>query len=316
MRLIDDRCCDAATGPGCCACATAPATPSRPAASSGRRPRWPSTGWRCCAPPEFAAAVLDERRVRPVHDRPADRGRRPAPHVGRARHRSSTAGRAPRSSPTNGCCAARRSTDADDLPAVLDLPLDAPAVGAGVLRSPTYTDAGAEFPMPDLPRRRGPTIDARRRRAPRRRRRRSPSASWSSRGLRQLERSRRGRRASRATSADGDRRARRPARPRRARSTRRPRWPGSPGPARAAAPTVAGAARRRVGSARGGCSPRSATSTDDWPVPPDELGATRVGAALVPLGRVTSRRSAGRCSSRSPTRPTAPPGRSTPATPT
>ncbi len=44
----------------------------------------------------------------------------------------------------------------------------------------------------------------------------------------------------------------------RARPGRR-RWPGSPGPARVAAPTVAGEARRRVGSARGGCWRRSAT---------------------------------------------------------
>ena len=60
VRMIDDRC-STRDWAGCCGCATGPATRSRPGASSGRRPRWPSIAWPCSLRREFVAAVLDER---------------------------------------------------------------------------------------------------------------------------------------------------------------------------------------------------------------------------------------------------------------
>ena len=175
-----------------------------------------------------------------------------------------------------------------------------------------YSDGGAEFPMPDLP----ADVDRRR---DRRRRNDSTTTSTSRPPVdrtvaRQLERPAR-RVVRRRRRCRRDRCARRPARPDRAARRRRRRWRGSRGPARAAVPTVADAVRRRAASVPGGCSRRSATWSTTGRSTPDELGAARRRAARGTAGTPTSRRSAGRCRSRSRTSPTAPPGRSTPATP-
>ena len=163
-----------------------------------------------------------------------------------------------------------------DLPAVLELPLDTPAVGAGVRARDVHRRRRG---VPDARPARRSRLDRDRRPrrgAPRRRcRPRRPPARRTVAG--QLERS------SRRGLRRGRRRRRRSARsvsgtPGWPRSTRRPRWPGSRGPARAAAPTVAGEGRRRGASAHGGCWRRSAISIDEWPVPPDELG--RLAAEL------------------------------------
>ena len=285
--MIDDRCATARLGgPAARARSRPPRRRHRPPALAGRdarrvptRPARPtrSSSPRCSTRPtgcpgrftigpltEVAAQHHTWADLSPVLDR--------GPRAAFVAHERVLRGEVDRpTAPTFRRCSTSRST--------LQI------VGAGRTRSPTYTDAGAEFPMPrpadadsdrdrDRRRRRGAT---RRRCRPRR-----PPARRAVAG--QLERS------SRRRLRRGRRRPRRSVRsvsaaPGSPRSTRRRRWRGSHGPARAAAPTAAGEGRRPGGSAPGGCSPRIGDLVDEWPVPPDELGALAAELALVPVGR-------------------------------
>ena len=273
VRLVDDCCAHA--GLGRPAPAARPGPPRRrhrpPAVAGGDAGRVP-------AGPAGAAASgrrpCSTRDVRAVHDRPADRGRRRAPHVGRAGAAARAAGRAPRSSPTSGCSAASRSTRRR----WPSSPTCSSSRSSSRPWEPTYALADYNDA--------GPSSRARRAHA-----RRRPSTCRSTSGTRLDDADRRARRAPARRAVDvelqrpgrrGRRRGRRrPARSARSawparrgrRARRRPRrWPGWRGPVPAAAPTAAGAAPPPAGSARCGCSPRSATRSTTGRSPPAELG--------------------------------------------
>ena len=152
VRLVDD-CCAAATGRGCGACATGPATPSARAASCGRRRRWPSTGWRCSRRAEWAAGVLDEGvgrfTIGPLTEVVAQHHTwaelapllEPGPRAALVAHERALRGEAIDPASVAG------------LPDVLDLPVPASRAWEPRTRWPTYHDAGAEFPSPAAARR-------------------------------------------------------------------------------------------------------------------------------------------------------------------
>ena len=146
--------------------------PSRPGANSGLQRRSPSTAWPC-SPPRTTS--------RPCSTSPTGLSGRftigPLTEVAAQHHTwdelRSVLDLGPRASFVAHERVLRgERIEASDLPAVLDLPLVLAAVGAR-LPLATYTDAGAEFPMPDLSddwsrRHARPRGDARRRGRPRR----------------------------------------------------------------------------------------------------------------------------------------------------
>ena len=110
VRMIDDRC-SARDWPGLLRVRdrSRHAVEHRPPALAGGHARRVPLGAAGHPGARRRRARRDRRAVRPVHDRTAHRGRRPAPHVGRAAFRARPRARVPRSSPTSGCCAASGS---------------------------------------------------------------------------------------------------------------------------------------------------------------------------------------------------------------
>ena len=156
VRLVDALTAIARLGRAAARCATAARPRSRPAASCGRRRRWPSTAWRWGAG-RVGGRVLDEDAGRftigPLTEVVAA-----APHVrraGRTSRRWAAArlrrprARAPRRTGRGRLSGGSRARH----------PAAAPAVGAGLPRWPTYTrrrrdGTGASAPVPTTPGRR------------------------------------------------------------------------------------------------------------------------------------------------------------------
>ena len=297
VRMIDDRC--ASRRLGRAAAAARPRTPRgrhRPAAVAGgdarrvpprpARPR-PSS-WRRCSTRATA--------VRSLHDRSADRGRRPAPHVGRAvagaRSRAAGGVRRPRA----GAARRGRRRRAPTSRRSSTCPLAPRSRGSRPTRSPPTPTSAPSSRCRTSPERRPIRLDRDRRRTMRSdstTTSSSPSASSSSRGSPSSNGAARRGRASRATSARRDRRARR---------ARRARIAALDPRGRAGVDGVGGASggahgRRRGaaagGSAHGGCSPRSATSLDEWPVRAERTRRAGRPNWAGTAGTPTSRRWAG-----------------------
>ena len=167
VRLVDDCCATARLGRGCGACATRPATPSAPGASCGRRRRWPSTAWRCWR----------RRRGRPACST-RDRGRfsiGPLTEVVAQHHTWAELAPPARARAAAAFVAHERALRGEAiepattaaLPDVLELPVRARGVGAGLRagRPTPTTAASSRRPTPP-----GPLADvdaAGRRRRPR-----------------------------------------------------------------------------------------------------------------------------------------------------
>ena len=191
-------------------------------------------------------------------------------------------------------------TDDGDLPAVLDLPLELqPWEPAYALA--TYSVAGAEFPMPDLPGT-SPTDwteievhDADRLDDDVELAVRQLVEPWLVSSNGHLDVACVEGDVDAAIGALGVRHAQADAG-----STRPRHSPGSRGQEPAAAPTAAGGAAPRDGSVHGGCSPRSAISSTTGPCRPPSSAHWLPNSTGI-AGTPTSRRSAGRCSSPSPT---------------
>ena len=232
------------------------------------------------ARPAGVGGADDRRGCRAVHDRPAHRGDRPAPHLGRAGRRARRRRRAPRSSPTSGCCAANRSTQSrvGALAGARHALSSSPPGSRRTRWRPTATTAST------LRRRRADHASSSSTRAGRAGRLDDESSSSPSPARRAVDRV--VERPGRGDRVEGDATtpwARSAAGVGRAVAGSPTRWRGWPGPAPAAEPTAAGGA------------PPSAVRwlwmlatlldlIDDWPLPLDQLG-DRAGVALVLVGR-------------------------------